>query len=834
MSAEPGFGSWLKQRRKELGLTQKELAKGVGCSPVTIEKIEAGERRPSRQIADLLAEFLGVPAEERPLFARFATGMVGREGSDASYNTGTGPAPWLALYHGRANLPAPATAFIGREAQVEEIKALLENPNVRLLTLIGPPGVGKTRLGLRVAASLVDRFADGVFFIPLANVNERDLILPAVAQTLGVKESGSAPLLGELKQYLRTKQLLLVMDNFEQLVPMAPLVADLLLSVPLLKVLVTSREVLHIYGEHEFDVPPLSLPDIDHLPPLEALSRYEAVRLFIERTGQTAASRNFALTGENASSVVEICTRLDGLPLAIELAAARIKDLGSPQAILSRLQNKLDLLAGGPQDLPPRQQTLRNAISWSYELLSEEEQRLFRSLGVFAARFSRDAVDEVLTSSDADEAPSAHLQSLLDKNLLQQETDTTGALRYYMLETIREYALEQLAQNGEAEGLRKRHALVYLTFTEEAASQLTGVEYETWLKRLDADYPNIRAAISSSIEAADAETALRFGSVLWRYWDIRGYLSEGRRWLELILKLDSSEYPLLRSNVLSSAGILAWSARDLDASRSMHEQSLLLRRQLGDKQRTASTLNNMGLVAQDQGDYEGALNLFQESLEICRELDDKADIASTLNNLGIVALAQGDINSARAMQQESIDLWEEEGDMYGVALALNNLAEVERASGDYAKAIPLYETSIQKMREMGDQSSVANALNNLGHIMHYQGKYQRALELFKESLTLRHRLDDIQGVSMSLAGLGGVLASCRQPEKAARLFGAAEAAFSRSTFQMQPVDRKDYENDVERARAQLDQGKFAQEWSKGRVLPVEKAVAYALETSVQD
>jgi predicted ATPase/DNA-binding XRE family transcriptional regulator len=390
MSTEPGFGTWLMQRRKELGLTRKELARGVGCSPVTIYKIESGQRRPSRQIADLLAEFLGVPSDQLPLFARFATSKEEHEGSPADHGRDRGRTPWLALHNVRTNLPAPATAFIGREEQVAHVQALLESPSVRLLTLTGPPGVGKTRLGLQVAECVLDRFADGVFFIPLANVKERDLLY-AVAHQVGIEENGWVPLLDDLKQYLRNKRLLLVLDNFEHLAPYAPLVAELLQSAPLLKVLVTSREVLHIYGEHEFDVPPLSLPDVDRLPTLEDLSRYEAVRLFVERTAQTSLNRNFALTEENASSVVEICARLDGLPLAIELAAARIKDLGSPQAILSRLQNKLDLLAGGPRDVPARQQTLRDAIHWSYELLSEEEKRVFEPLSVFAGGCTLDA-----------------------------------------------------------------------------------------------------------------------------------------------------------------------------------------------------------------------------------------------------------------------------------------------------------------------------------------------------------------------------------------------------------------------------------------------------------
>jgi predicted ATPase/transcriptional regulator with XRE-family HTH domain len=837
-NTERSFSSWLKERRKALGLSRKELAERVGCSEVTIVKLEMEERRPSRQIAELLAQCLDLDEAERAAFVELARYPPGQQGKEQAARRETVP----------NNLPAPPTSFVGRESAVASVRDLFRKPGVRLVTLTGAPGIGKTRLSLQVAEALLDSFKDGVFFVALAPIRDLDRVPAAIAQALNVRENPGELLQVTLQRYLRDRRLLLLLDNFEQVTAAAPLLGTLLLSSPGLKLLVTSREVLHIYGEHDFPVPPLAVPgskfQVQSEKGLSAtlnfepgtLERYETVRLFVERA--VAVDHDFSLTSDNAQAVVEICRRLDGLPLAIELAAAQVNAF-APQEMLPRLQRALDLLVGGPLDLPPRQQALRSAISWSYDLLDESEAALFRRLAVFVGGATLEAVEAVCgvgegrRTKDEQSSISNLLASLVDKSLLNRENVGVGSAsqRYTLLETVREYAWERLAESNEVELLRKRHAAFYLELVEEAGPQLTGEEHDTWYKRLQLEYDNIRAALATSIEYADAETALRFGTVLWRYWDMHGYISEGRGWLDLTLQLESDAFPLLRSNVLSSAGILAWSGDDLDTARSFHGQSLALRRQLGDKQRIASSLNNMGLVAHQQGDYQEAFDLLAESLEICRELDDKADIASTLNNLGNSAHAMGDPDNAYALLEEGLALWREVGDMYGVALVLNDLAEVERSRGNYERAVPLYIEGIEKMREMEDNSRVANALHNLAHVLHHQGDLDKAYELLAESLTMRRDLDDRPGIYMSLTGLAGVVSSRGLPEKAALLFGAAESLLEDSTFKVQPIDKRDYDINVERTRAQLGETEWTSAWEAGRRMAWENAVALALEES---
>ncbi|HKP51872.1 MAG TPA: tetratricopeptide repeat protein [Chloroflexia bacterium] len=846
-NTERSFSSWLKERRKALGLSRKELAERVGCSEVTIVKLEMEERRPSRQIAELLAQCLELEEAERAAFVELARYPPGQQGKEQAARRETVP----------NNLPAPPTSFVGRESAVASVRDLFRKPGVRLVTLTGAPGIGKTRLGLQVAEALLDSFKDGVFFVALAPIRDLDRVPAAIAQALNVRENPGEPLQVTLQRYLRERRLLLLIDNFEQVTAAAPLLGTLLLSSPGLKLLVTSREVLHIYGEHDFPVPPLEVPGSKFEVQNElglpgtlnfepgTLERYETVRLFVERA--VAVEHAFSLTSENAQAVVEICRRLDGLPLAIELAAAQVRTF-APQEMLPRLQSALDLLVGGPLDLPPRQQALRSAISWSYDLLDESEAALFRRLAVFVGGATLEAVEAVCagdgrqtiddgrrTTDDgrrgtAQDMMSSVLASLVDKSLLNRErvgVDNDSS-RYTLLETVREYAWEKLAESDEVEPLRKRHAAFYLELVEKAGPQLTGEEHEAWYKRLQLEYDNIRAALATSIEYADAETALRFGTVLWRFWDMHGYISEGRRWLDLTLQLDSSAFPLLRSNVLSSAGILAWTGWDLDTARSLHKQSLALRRQLGDKQRTASSLNNLALVVHQQGEYREAFDLLAESLEICRELDDKADIASTLNNLGNAAHAMGDADNAYALLEEGLELWREVGDMYGVALVLNDLAEVERSRGNYERAVPLYIEGIEKMREMDDNSRVANALHNMAHVLHHQGDLDKAYDLFAESLTIRRDLDDRLGIYMSLTGLAGVVSSRGLPEKAALLFGAAESLLEDSTFKMQPIDKRDYDRNVERTRAQIGDAAWSSAWDGGRAMKLEDAILFAL------
>jgi predicted ATPase/DNA-binding XRE family transcriptional regulator len=521
MDGDASFGYWVRRRRKALDLTQDALARQVGCAETTIRKIEADARRPSRQTAERLAECLAIPIAERADFLRAARAKLAADRLvdptlDANGRTADFPPP-RTLDRWRHNLPAQPTTLIGRTKEIAAVRDLLLRTDVRLVTLTGPGGTGKTRLALQAAAELLDNFADGVYVVMLEPISDPALVAPTIAQTLGVKErAGQAPL-ERLKAHLRDRRLLLLLDNFEQILAAAPIVAELLAAAPELKVLITSRALLHLYGEHEFAVPPLAVPDLNELPPLDALAQFAAVDLFVQRA--RAVKLDFALTHANAPAIAEICARLDGLPLAIELAAARTK-LFTPEALLARLRNRLALLTGGARDLPARQQTLRGTLDWSYNLLDASEQRLFRRLGVFVGGCTLEAAAAVMSSelrAVSDDLYNSELDildglaSLLDKSLLRQNEGPDDEPRFVMLETIREYALERLAESGEEETVRNQHAAYYFALAHEAERHLRGAEQVRWLGRLALEHDNLRAALAWSqahTGAADAENLL--------------------------------------------------------------------------------------------------------------------------------------------------------------------------------------------------------------------------------------------------------------------------------------------------------------------------------------
>src|SRR5215208_3132793 len=500
------------------------------------------------------------------------------------------------------NLPSQPTPLVGREREVAGVCRLLRGGGVRLLTLTGPGGMGKTRLALQVAADLVDEFEDGVFFVPLAPISDPDLVVPTVARTLDITETSGRTPEEALKDYLRNKEMLLVLDNFEQVVEAAPLVGELLSACPALKVLATSRTVLRIYGEQEFTVPPLELPDPSHPQPLERLTQYEAVRLFVERA--QAAKADFSVTNENALAVAKICAHLDGLPLAIELAAVRIKLL-PPQAILVRLGNRLKLLTGGARDLPERQRTLRATIEWSHELLDEGEKILFARLAVFAGGCTLEAMEAVcdaerdLPLDDAIEGAS----SLLEKSLLRQEEGSEESEpRFSMMETIREYAQERLEESEAAEEIRRLHAEFYLALAEEAESRLRGPEVVTSLGRLETEHDNMRAALSWSLESGESELGLRLGVALLWFWSARGYWSEGARWLEEALAKGGAAQPATRAGALFSLGIVLGRQSDFGRAEACYEEALALYEELGDQRRAAESIAHMAWMVAFQGD----------------------------------------------------------------------------------------------------------------------------------------------------------------------------------------------------------------------------------------
>jgi predicted ATPase/class 3 adenylate cyclase len=676
------------------------------------------------------------------------------------------------------NLPLQPTRFLGREQETVAVREYLLREEVRLLTLTGPGGSGKTRLGLQVAADLSDAFPDGVFFVALAPITDPSLVAATIAQALAVRETAGRPLLETLREYLQDKQLLLLLDNFEQVVTAGGLVAELLACCPRLKVLVTSREALHLRGEQEFPVPPLALPDLRRLPPIEALSQYSAVELFIQRA--IAVKPDFVVTNENAPAVAEICHRLDGLPLAIELAAARSKLL-PPQALLERLESRLKLLVGGARDLPARQQTLRGAIAWSYELLEESEKTLFRRLSVFVGGCSLGAAEAVGNAEgDLGVDVLEGVAALVDKCLMQQEEVSGGEARLIMPELIREYARERLEESGEAEAIHRQHAHFFLALAEEADPALRGPDQAEWLRRLETEHENLRAALTWSAERQEGEAGLLLGAALSRFWTVRGYLTEGRELLAGLLAV-SGHRTAARVKVINSAGLLACEQQDYEAARALHQEGLAISRELADERGIADSLNNLGWVACEQGDSEAARALCKESMAIWRGLGDERGIADSLHALGSAAQRQGDYQAAQSLFEESIAIWRKLGDKQSIAGLLNYLGGSAVRQEDYQAAQSLYEEGLAIWRELGYRRLIADTLNYLGGSVQGQGDYQAARALCEESMAIARELGDSWLIAYTSNLLGEI--ARYQGEDA-----AAQAYYEQSLASFREID----------------------------------------------
>jgi predicted ATPase/class 3 adenylate cyclase len=728
------------------------------------------------------------------------------------------------------NLPAQTTPFIGREKEIRAIREQLSNANVRLLTLSGVGGAGKTRLALQAAADIVDDFEHGVFFVPLAALSDRALVLQTIAQAFDVREAAGRQLKEQLKDHLREKQMLLVLDNFEQVIDAAPLVADLLTAAPRLKVLVTSREVLRLSGETDYPVPPLTLPDLKRLPPLERFTQYEAVALFIERA--VAVKPAFAVTEESTHAIAEICSRLDGLPLAIELAAAHVRVL-PPQRMLSELSHRLSFLTGGARDLPARQRTLRGAIDWSHDLLTGAEQKLFQRLAVFVGGCALEAI-EAVCNSESELNVLETIESLVDKSLVKQ-TETAGEPRFAMLETIREYAGERLVAAGEEERVKERHRDYFLSLAEQAEPKLIGAQQGEWLQRLEEEHENLRAGLNWSLGETGVGGGLRLCGALQRFWWTRGHLAEGREWCVRVLgKAGAEERTLERAKVLNGAGVLAFYQADYPAARALHEECLAIRRELGDRRGVAASLGNLGTVARTQGAIAYARVLHDESLAIRRELGSRGSIARSLNNLGNVALDQGDYPAARALFEETLAITRELGDRWSIANSLNNLGEVAYAQADYPAARALHEECLAIMRDLGERKSIANSLSNLGDVARHQGDFAAARALYENSLVTQRELGDTGKIVESLEGLASVVAALGLSLRAARIWGAAEGLREEIGSPLRPYERPNYERHVAAARTRGDNASFDRAWQEGRALTLEQAMELALKETVEE
>ncbi|HZB08058.1 MAG TPA: tetratricopeptide repeat protein [Rubrobacter sp.] len=729
----------------------------------------------------------------------------------------------------RNNLPLQPTPLIGREKEVSEVCDLLRGGETRLLTLTGPGGTGKTRLALQAAADLLDDFPDGTFFAQLATLTEAELLLPAVVETLGVKETGEQPLDESLKDYLSERRLLLLLDNFEQVLGAAPSVTELLAVAQGLKVLATSRAPLGLYGEHEFPVPPLSMPDLERPPPLERLTQYEAVRLFVERA--RAVKPDFAITNESAPAIAEICVRLDGLPLAIELAAARIKML-PPQAMLQRLTSRLKLLTGGARDLPERQRTLRATIEWSYALLDEGEQLLFGRLAVFSGGRTLEAI-EAICDAEGDLPMDAFegISSLLDKSLIRQEEGPDGEPRFVMLETVHEYAREKLGQSAEAEQIKRVHAEYFLTLAEEAFPELRGPDQLEWLERLEAEHDNMRAALSWASERKEAEVALRLGGSLWWFWWMRGHNSEGRRWLEQALVIEGRVSPEVRAMALAGAGELATSQGDLDRAKEVCEEGLelLLHEAREASEAKLCLLAFLGWVALEREEYEQAKQLFEEGLALSRQMRDTWWLANSLSNVAVVSHSLGDYERATELYEESMDLFRVQGDRRRLATCLNNLAMVMCSQGDLGRAAKLIEESVALLRELGARGVVSIGLCNLGWIALLQDDLSRAADLYRESLSLSWDTGVNPVVQRTLEGFVCVAGAKGEAERAARLWGAAQALHETKGIPRDIDFLAEADTRISAVRTGMGEQVWEEAQHKGRVMTLDEAVSYALE-----
>jgi non-specific serine/threonine protein kinase len=783
-----------KEALAQYGRLEEALSRALGTEPATSsralrEEIAAGRFPPT------VDQSLASPPEEPPEAAKH-------------------------------NLPATRSSFVGRETEVRSVKRDLSM--TRLLTLTGAGGCGKTRLALEVARQLVGAYPDGAWLVELAALSDEALVAHEVASVLGVQEQPARSLTEALVDYLRAKRTLLILDNCEHLIAaVARLTDDLLNSCSHLRVLATSRESLNVEGELNWLVPSLSVPSLGQSPRrLEELEPYESVRLFVER----ARHRNptFSLTPENAHAVARICERLEGIPLAIELAAARVGM--SLEQIAARLDDSLRLLTAGSRTASPRQRTLRGTLEWSYALLSEPEQRLFGRLSVFAGGWTLEAAEVVGAEGDTEQGDVFDLLCrLVDKSLVVAEATRLSGVRYRMLEPIRQYAREKLEEEGEGEEVKRRHASLFLALAEDAEPKLQGPEDVEWLERLETEHDNMRAALSWARERGEDEVALRLAGALGWFWEAHGHYSEGRRWLEEALAQDDRASVAARVKALHRLSGFASDQQNLDRAEALAREGLKLSEQAGLGGSVAAMfLCTVGWIAMGRGDYAQMKEVFEESLKLSRDADDKWGITDALLGLACAIDSLDDRERGKELFQEGIGLARELGYAYALARLLLSLGYTLLLEGDYERGAALNEEAIAVFREHGYKGTFELALDNLGWAALLQGDYDRARTSYQESLTLCKELGAKWTAPESLEGIACIAAAEGEAGRAARLFGAAQALREVVGSRHMPKEDALREPYMATARSQLDEASWEEAWAEGLAMSMEQAIEYAV------
>jgi predicted ATPase/DNA-binding XRE family transcriptional regulator len=839
------FGSWLRQKRRSLDLTQKTFADQVGCAEITVRRMEADEYKPSKELALTLFEKLGLPETERPQWVLFARGMSGLP-------TQSTPHPSQI----KSNLPISITSFIGREKEQVEVNQLLRKH--RLVTLIGSGGVGKTRFAIKVGEQLVESYPDGIWWLELASLNEPILLPKTVATLFGLVTRSDIPHIDLLVNFLRPKCILLILDNCEHLLDAcAHLVEPLLKNCPALKILVTSREPLEISGEALYHVPSLRLPDLPYQ--LDTLRDFESVKLFEERA--QLVQFDFSLTPENVASVSQICRHLDGIPLAIELAAAKIGVL-SPTQIAKQLGESLNLLTGGSRTALPRHQTLRASMNWSWSLLTEAEQQLMRQLSVFAGGWTLEAAQSVCGGDVLD-----LLNSLATKSLVVRNQKTEDDSRYSFHEIIRQYAREKLTESGESEVVRRHHLDFFLAIALKFKQEVHGSQALDWIKHVNAEHDNLREAMNRAGESGQALSGLRLGTALHYYWLGYGYWGLGRESLErLLARPEAAEHTSTRADALNLAGDLATQQGDLEAARNLleesraiglelaeagklslgwtcmligqtwmgqdsaraireFEQSFLLLREAGEPWRLAIAFLVRGWLAGNQGELMQARQWFSQSLAILQNMGDIWTSALPTQSLGWVFYCLGDYATAFSHLEKALAMFHNIGDKNDLPAALAPLGAIALLTGNTEQAIVYFEERLAITREFMNKASIANALCDLGVAVGHLGDVARSTALLRESLELSQEIANTYVMAASLTGL----ANTQKPRHAVQILAAAQSAFERSSDFIEPLYRNEQERTENKNREVLGDQNFANFYAEGQAMTVEQVVILALE-----